>query len=83
MSIPVSLTLSGGQHAHLKGSPLSQGRERSGGDRAVRPARRATAASGSLVHEVHPVPYEISARRPDGISWPVEWMNDLLDRAAA
>ena len=36
-----------------------------------------------VVRELHPVPYEVCTRRAhDGISWPVEWMDELLDRAA-
>ncbi len=37
-----------------------------------------------LLREVHPVPYAICTRREtDSISWPVEWLDDLVDRAAA
>lgn len=36
-----------------------------------------------LVREVHPVPYAACTRREvDSISWPVEWMDDLVDAAA-
>jgi hypothetical protein len=37
-----------------------------------------------LVREVHPVPYAACTRREvDSISWPIEWMDDLVDEAAA
>ena len=37
-----------------------------------------------LVREVHPIPYDVcSLRAPDAIRWPVEWLDPLLDRAAA
>lgn len=37
-----------------------------------------------LAREVHPIPYAVCTRREvDSISWPVEWMDDLADRAAA
>jgi hypothetical protein len=36
-----------------------------------------------LAREVHPIPYAVCVRRVDHISWPVEWMDDLADRAAA
>ncbi len=37
-----------------------------------------------LVREVYPVPYAACTRREvDSISWPIEWMDDLVDEAAA
>ena len=36
-----------------------------------------------LAREIHPIPYEACVRRPDFVSWPVEWMDDLADYAAA
>ena len=37
-----------------------------------------------LVRELHPIPYAAcSMREPDAIRWPVEWLDPLLDRAAA
>lgn len=36
-----------------------------------------------VVRELHPVPYEVCTERAtDRISWPVEWMDALLDQAA-
>jgi hypothetical protein len=35
-----------------------------------------------LVHEVHPVPYEVcTERREDCVSWPAAWLDPLLDQA--
>ena len=83
MSTPVTLALTGAQHASLKAHLFpGDGKEAAAialcGRRAGRHRQRL------VVRELHPVPYTVCTRRaPDGISWPVEWMDDLLDRAAA
>lgn len=82
MTPPVRLSLSGAHGRQLKAHLFpGDGKEaaaialcgRWDGDRHHR----------LLVRELHPVPYDICTRRePDGSSWPVEWLDDLLDRAA-
>lgn len=83
MSASVTLALTGAQHARLEAHLFpGDGKEAAAivlcGRRAGRHRHRL------VVREVHLVPYEVCTRRaPDGISWPVEWMDDLLDRATA
>ena len=77
-----TFAMTGGQHARLKAHLFpGDGKEAAAialcGRRAGRHRHRL------VTRELHMVPYEICTRRArDGISWPVEWMDNLLDRAA-
>ena len=82
MSIPVTLSLSGLQHEHLKDFLFpGDGNEavaillcgRRDGDRRHR----------LLVREVHGVPYDLCFERtPDRVTWPPDYTAQILERAA-
>jgi hypothetical protein len=77
-----TFAMTGAQHARLKAHLFpGDGKEAAA---IVLCGRRAGRHRHRLVtRELHLVPYEICTRRAhDGISWPVEWMDDLLNRAA-
>ena len=83
MSAPVTLTFTGGQHARLK-AHLFPGDGKEAAAIALCSRRDGRRRNRLLVRELQPVPYDVCTwRNADGISWPVEWMDDLLDRAAA
>lgn len=81
MSVPVSLSMSGDQHEHLKSFLFPEdGKEavaillcgRRAGDRKHR----------LLVREIHGIPYENCAERTAShITWPPEYIEPLLERA--
>ncbi|WP_425988594.1 ThiF family adenylyltransferase [Afipia sp. DC4300-2b1] len=78
----ITLTLTGSQRDLLKGHLFpGDGKEAA----ALILCGRHDGASRYrlLAREMHPIPYTTCVRREDHISWPVEWMDDLADRAAA
>lgn len=78
-----TLTFTGRQYASLRNHLIAaDGKE--GAAIALCSRRRGARRHRLVARSVHLVPYEIcSHRERDGISWPVEWMDDLLDQAAA
>lgn len=82
MSKVITLTLTGGQRDHLKVHLFpGDGKEAA----ALILCGRHDGASRHrlLAREVHLVPHAVCERREDLVSWPVEWMDDLADYAAA
>ena len=78
-----TLTLTGAQYGRLYGH-LVPGDGKEGAAIALCGRRSGSRRHRLVVRELHLVPYEICSRREhDGISWPVAWMDDLLDHAAA
>ncbi|HEY3165823.1 MAG TPA: Mov34/MPN/PAD-1 family protein, partial [Candidatus Binatia bacterium] len=82
MTIPVTLTLTGDQHAHLRSFLFpDDGREavavmlcgRRDGDRRHR----------LLVREIHGIPYNECERTPMNVTWQPDYIVPILERAAA
>jgi hypothetical protein len=82
MIAPVRLSLSGSHYHQLK-AHLFPGDGKEAAAIALCGRRDGKRHHRLLVHELHVVPYGICMRRaPDSISWPIEWLDDLLDHAA-
>jgi ThiF family/Prokaryotic homologs of the JAB domain len=81
MKAAITLTLTDGQRDRLKAHLFpGDGKEAAAlilCGRHVGPSRYRL-----LARELHPVPYSVCQRREDFISWPVEWMDELVDYAS-
>jgi molybdopterin/thiamine biosynthesis adenylyltransferase len=83
MSALVALSLTEQQHGTLHGH-LFPGDGKEAAAIALCGRRDGLERHRLLVREIHPIPYDVcSLRAPDAIRWPVEWLDPLLDRAAA
>lgn len=83
MTRPVRVSLCGSHYRRLR-AHLFPGDGKEAAAIALCGRRAGEQHDRLLVREIHPIPYEVCTRRdPDAIGWPVEWVDDLLDRAAA
>lgn len=83
MSPVVTLSLTAAHHARLH-KHLFPGDGKEAAAMALCGRRAGADRYRLLVREVHPVPYNVcSMRESDAIRWPVDWLDSLLDRAAA
>lgn len=83
MSPAVTLTLTEAHHAVLH-AHLFPGDGKEAAAIALCGRRAGAERQRLLVRGVYPVPYALcSMREPDAIRWPIEWLDHLLDRAAA
>lgn len=83
MSTVVTLALTGTQHARLR-AHLFPGDGKEAAAIALCSRHTGRHRHRLIVHALYPVPYAACTRRArDVISWPVEWMDDILDHAAA
>jgi molybdopterin/thiamine biosynthesis adenylyltransferase len=79
----ITLTLTAAHHAALH-AHLFPGDGKEAAAIALCGRRAGADRQRLLVREVHPIPYAAcTMRAPDAIRWPVEWLDPLLDRAAA
>ena len=83
MSPVVTLTLTEAHHTMLH-AHLFPGDGKEAAAIALCGRRAGADRQRLLVREVHPIPYAVcNMREVDAIRWPVEWLDPLLDRAAA
>jgi molybdopterin/thiamine biosynthesis adenylyltransferase len=83
MSPVGTLTLTAAHHAALH-AHLFPGDGKEAAAIALCGRRAGSDRQRLLVREVHPIPYNVcSMREPDAIRWPIEWLDRILNRAAA
>ena len=81
MTRPTKLSISGAHYAALK-AHLFPGDGKEAAALALCGVRHGANRIAISVRDLHVIPYAVCTRRePDAISWPVEWMDGLVDQA--